>query len=122
LLNILEYDGRYADLCGITQEELERDFQPEIREIAWDRGIDCETYLDRLRRYYNGYRFSRKTLTVYNPYGLLNHFYQNGDFRPYWFETVASTFLIKLIEDHQRINILGPKQTDAVVPEVFGET
>jgi hypothetical protein len=101
----LSLDGRYADLCGITQEELERDFAGEIGEIARERGTDRETYLERLRRYYNGYRFSRNPLTVYNPYGLLNHFYQDGDFRPYWFETATPSFLIKLIEE-QRINIL----------------
>ncbi|MDR1933756.1 MAG: ATP-binding protein [Spirochaetales bacterium] len=96
----------YADLCGITQEELERDFAPEIEDVARTTGRDRETYLEDLRRFYNGYRFSEKPLTVYNPFDLLNHFFQEGKFLPYWFETGTPTFLIKLIEN-QNIDIAG---------------
>jgi hypothetical protein len=101
----LTLDQRYADICGITQEELELNFQPEIKDILESTGKSRETYLDELRRYYNGYRFSEKVLTIYNPFGLLNHFYQNGKFLPYWYETGTPTFLINLIIK-QKINII----------------
>ncbi|GMO47168.1 MAG: ATP-binding protein [Termitinemataceae bacterium] len=101
----ISLDARYADICGITQKELQRDFKPEIKKIVQASGANKKEYLDRLRRYYNGYRFSEKELTVYNPYGMLNHFYMNGKFLPYWFETGTPSFLIKLIEE-QHINIL----------------
>ncbi|MDR0551285.1 MAG: ATP-binding protein, partial [Spirochaetaceae bacterium] len=95
----------YADLCGITQEELERDFVPEIDAVLQEKNRDRETYLAELRRFYNGYRFSGKALTVYNPFGLLNHFADGGTFSPYWYETGTPTFLLKLIAN-QNINIL----------------
>jgi hypothetical protein len=57
-----------------------------------------------LRRFYNGYRFSGKALTVYNPFGLLNHFVDGGTFSPYWYETGTPGFLVKLIIG-QKINI-----------------
>ncbi|MDR0582892.1 MAG: ATP-binding protein [Treponema sp.] len=101
----ISLDGRYADICGISQEELERDFAPEIAEIAREKNIAAGDYLDRLRRFYNGYRFSEKPETLYNPFGLLNHFYNNGRFDSYWFATGTPSFLIKLIEE-QHINIL----------------
>jgi hypothetical protein len=101
----ISLDGRYADLCGITQAEFERDFTPEIAEIVQESGKSRETYLEQVKRYYNGYRFSEKPMTVYNPFGLLNHFNTGGKFLPYWFQTGTPAFLIKLIED-QRINIL----------------
>jgi hypothetical protein len=43
---------------------------------------------------------------VYNPFGLLNHFYNRGTFDTYWFSTGTPTFLIKLIE-RQKIDIVG---------------
>ncbi|MDR3171423.1 MAG: ATP-binding protein [Treponema sp.] len=101
----LTLDPRYAALCGITQDELEQNFEPEIAAIVKNREWERNVYLDRLRRFYNGYRFSRKPLTVYNPFGLLSHFDQEGEFLPYWYETGTPTFLIKLIEE-QRIDIL----------------
>jgi hypothetical protein len=101
----LTLDPRYADICGITHEEIERNFEPEIKEILENNGINREAYFDKLRRYYNGYRFSEKLLTVYNPFGLLNHFDKDGRFLPYWYETGTPTFLINLIIK-QKINIL----------------
>ncbi|MHB9293708.1 hypothetical protein Holit_02838 [Hollandina sp. SP2] len=56
--------------------------------------------------FYNGYRFSKKADTVYNPFGLLNHFNDHGEFDTYWFSTGTPTFLIKLIEA-QKIDIIS---------------
>lgn len=102
----LSLDPRYADICGITQEEMEQNFAPEIGMITEAAGKSRETYLDELRRFYNGYRFSEATLRVYNPFGLLNHFDKNGKFLSYWYDTGTPTFLVKLITE-QKINILG---------------
>ncbi|GHU53690.1 hypothetical protein FACS1894200_14170 [Spirochaetia bacterium] len=101
----LTLDSRYADICGITQEELEQNFGPEIDEVLQNTGKNRETYLDELRRFYNGYRFTEKPLTVYNPFGLLQHFDTNGKFTTYWYNTGTPTFLIKLIVN-QKINII----------------
>ena len=95
----------YGDLCGITQREMETCFQKEIGRIITENGLDRQEYMDKLRRFYNGYRFSKKDLTVYNPFGLLNHFDNNGDFGAYWFATGTPTFLLKLMEE-QKIDIL----------------
>jgi hypothetical protein len=101
----LTLDPRYADLCGITQEEMEQNFAPEIEAVLENTDKNRETYLGELRRFYNGYRFSEKLLSVYNPFGLLNHFDKNGKFLPYWYETGTPTFLINLIIK-QKINIV----------------
>ncbi|GHU40867.1 ATPase AAA [Spirochaetia bacterium] len=104
-LDDLTLNPRYADLCGITQEEMERNFAPEIDAVLQDTGKNRETYIEELRRFYNGYRFSRKPITVYNPFGLLNHFDKSGEFLSYWYNTGTPTFLIKLIAG-QKINII----------------
>ncbi|MDR3013450.1 MAG: ATP-binding protein [Chitinispirillales bacterium] len=103
-LSDLTLDSGYADICGVTQEELEQNFGSEIETILESTGKSREEYMENLRDYYNGYRFSKKPLKVYNPFGLLHHFDQCGDFFPYWYETSTPTFLIKLVTD-QKIDI-----------------
>jgi hypothetical protein len=95
----MTFDTRYADICGLTQEELETDFGPEIDGVLESTGRSREEYMDKMRRFYNGYRFSDAKLTVYNPFGLLNHFESNGNFRPYWYRTATPTLLTDLIND-----------------------
>jgi len=100
----LTLDPRYADICGMTHEEIEKEFSPEIEAIVENTGKNRAEYIEELRRYYNGYRFSKKPLSVYNPFGLLNHLDKGGDFFPYWYETGTPTFLINLIVK-QKLNI-----------------
>jgi hypothetical protein len=102
----LSLDPRYADICGITQEEMEENFGPEIDTVLKDSGKNREEYMGEMRRFYNGYRFSPKPLSVYNPFGLLNHFDKSGEFLSYWYETGTPTFLIRLIIK-QKINIIN---------------
>jgi hypothetical protein len=104
-LDDISLESRYADLCGITQEELETFFPEEIEEYSAANGLSPKEYLQQLRSFYNGYRFSEKPLTVYNPFGLLHHFNKEGKFIPYWYESGTPTFLLKLIEA-QHIDLL----------------
>ena len=103
-LDDITFDSRYAEICGLTQDETEQNFKPEIEAILEKTGKRREKYIEELRLYYNGYRFSEETITVYNPFGLLNHFNKDGKFLPYWYETGTPTFLINLIAK-QKLNI-----------------
>ncbi|MDR0307393.1 MAG: AAA family ATPase [Chitinispirillales bacterium] len=102
----LTLDQRYGDICGLTQNEVEQNFVSEIETILKDTSRNREDYIEKLPRYYNGYRFSKKPLTVYNPFGLLKHFDSGGEFLPYWYETGTPAFLVKLITK-QKINIVN---------------
>jgi len=70
-------------------------FEPEINEYSARYG-GKEEYLARLKNYYNGYKFSGKANSVYNPVSLMNHF-GDGNFRAYWAETGTPSFLAKYI-------------------------
>jgi hypothetical protein len=105
-LTDISLSPNYYDICGFTQKELETEFYPEIDGILQNKQLAKDEYLDKLKNIYNGYRFSKKADTVYNPFGLLNHFNNNGEFATYWFSTGTPTFLIKLIEA-QKIDILN---------------
>jgi hypothetical protein len=101
----LTLDPRYADICGLTQEEFEANFGPEIDSVLEKNGRNREEYLDDMRRFYNGYRFSKASLTVYNPFGLLKHFNSGGEFSEHWYETATPSFLVDLIEK-RKVNVL----------------
>ena len=103
-LTDITLDEDYAEICGFTQEELEHCFEPQISEILVGTGDQRGAYLDKVRRYYNGYRFTSKPTTVYNPYCTLQHLRDKGEFSEYWYESGTPNYLVKLIKD-QRINV-----------------
>ena len=87
----------YCDICGITQEELESCFEPEIDAYAPKHG-GREKYLEKLKAYYNGYYFTEEKAAVYNTYGILNHFDASSKFAPYWSMSGEPSFLRKYLE------------------------
>jgi hypothetical protein len=87
----------YCDICGITQDELEEYFAPEIDTYAQKHG-GREKYLDRLKDFYNGYFFTKKKLSVYNTYGILNHFDEGAEFAPYWSVSGSPSMVLKYLE------------------------
>jgi hypothetical protein len=106
----------YADICGIRQDELERDFKDGIAKYAEVNGLPANVYKERLRVIYDGYRFTDKELTVYNPFGLIKHFMDDGKFAPYWFESGSPTFLYRLMKE-QNFDILDLEDCEMNVNE-----
>ncbi|MDD5708421.1 MAG: AAA family ATPase [Kiritimatiellae bacterium] len=49
-----------------------------------------------MKEWYNGYRFTKRDVRVYNPFSTLLVLKQK-EFINYWFETGTPTFLINLI-------------------------
>jgi len=84
----------YCDICGVTQEELESNFEVEIEMYSQKYGGQ-ENYLDKLREYYNGYFFTREPISVYNTYGILNHFDKSAIFEQFWSRSGWPSFAIK---------------------------
>jgi len=90
-------DPDYCDICGITQADLEKFFDYEISGFAEKYG-GKENYIQELKGYYNGYCFTENKVSVYNPYGILNHFDNNAKFTPYWSLSGAPSFVLKYLE------------------------
>ncbi|MCL2442838.1 MAG: ATP-binding protein [Treponema sp.] len=93
----ISMEPEYCDICGVTQEELESCFAPEIEMYAQKYGGRLN-YLDKLREYYNGYFFTEENVSVYNIYGLLNHFDSGAKFAPFWSISGWPTFAVKYFE------------------------
>ena len=94
----ISMDEDFAGICGITQEELERVFSPEIDALAQKRGMTRGDCLARLKKLYDGYHFSKNSPDIYNPFSLINAF-SKRDFGKYWFGTGTPTFLVRRIKE-----------------------
>ena len=99
-LNELSLHPRYAGLCGYTQEELENNFKDYIDDAAKDLSLSKVDLLEKIKYWYNGYRFSENGVKVYNPFSTLL-FFDTHQFKAHWFETGTPTFLVDLIEQKQ---------------------
>ena len=99
-LNDLTMDTRYAELLGYTQQELERYFVDRINILAEHEQLNINELLDKIKHWYNGYRFSKENTSVYNPFSTLLLFDKN-DFANHWFTTGTPTFLLNIIKKNK---------------------
>ena len=102
LLNV-SMQPEYAAICGITEEEFERDMASDIAILAEKYGCTNEDMLGKLKQQYDGYRFSEESPDIYNPFSLLKCFKQKK-IDSYWFESGTPTFLIRQMQ-HFRTDI-----------------
>ena len=94
-------DARFATMLGNTQEELEENFAEHIEHVCLEQKIDKAELLDKLKLWYNGYRFEEDAEPVYNPVSIGKFFESGGKFKNYWFETGTPSFLLKLAKKQQ---------------------
>ena len=85
-------------ICGITQNELEKKFKPEIESFMQKQKTDYNTMIHRLKQKYDGYLFSSDGQNVYNPFSLLNAF-ADLKLNDYWFATGTPTFLVNYLKE-----------------------
>jgi hypothetical protein len=105
-LQDLSMNGQYADLLGYTQAELEQNFAGHLERFSAALGCSPETVRAKLALRYNGYRFSRQEVSVYNPFSILNALGEQ-EFGDYWFTSGTPTFLINLLkQEHYELPAL----------------
>lgn len=92
----MNYD--YSTLCGITREELTATFIPEIEIMAQANDLSFEEVVETMARQYDGYHFHYNGKGVFNPFSVLNSFF-NKEFNNYWFQTGTPTFLVELLQE-----------------------
>ena len=97
-LKDISLNETYAGICGITQKELESNFQPEIQALAQKQGFDYHQALAALKQWYDGYLFHPAGEGMYNPYSILNAF-DDKEIKSYWFGTGTPTFLVNFLKE-----------------------
>lgn len=95
----ISLDDEYSDLCGISEDEMERYLRSGIERFAVSYDIDYLNAKARLKKYYDGYHFSRKLIDVYNPFSLLNCL-SASRLTSRWFQTGSSRYLLERLRDN----------------------
>lgn len=114
--NDISMSARYEALCGITTEELERYFAEPIALMAKKYKYTIEEMKLVLKQQYNGYHFSDELTDIYNPFSLINAFFNNR-MDDYWFRSGTPTYLQTLLQhNHEGINDLTGKYYE---PKMF---
>lgn len=83
--------AEFNEICGISQEELESNFPQEL----------AASNPEKIKEWYNGYRWNIAGNTVYNPFSILNFFSGKGEFRNFWFSTGTPSFLMKMCKEQK---------------------
>lgn len=88
----------FSAICGITENELKSSFYSEITALAEANDLSEESAFLKLKQKYDGYCFSERGTSVYNPFSLLNVF-AGKVFRDFWYATGTPTFLVKYLKE-----------------------
>ena len=98
-LTNISFLPEYAALCGITEEEIGENFQPELEKMAKRNNWTVQETHANLKDYYDGYHFSDDNMVdIYNPYSLINALAQSK-LRNFWASSGATSLLSKFVKD-----------------------
>ena len=98
-LSNISFEPQYAAICGISQDEVEENFMPEIEQMADVNGWTTDETLGKLKDYYDGYHFGRRNMVdVYNPFSLINALNEK-DLKSYWASSGSTSLLPKFVGD-----------------------
>ena len=98
-LSNISFEPEYAAICGITKEEVLRDFKPEINKLATRKGWTFDEAVAQLTAYYDGYHFCHENMIdVFNPFSLINAL-ADSKLRNYWASSGATSLLPKFVDN-----------------------
>lgn len=98
----ISFDNRFATMLGYTQEEMENNFGYWLMPFAEREKTPYSEYLEKLKMWYNGFRFHVQALSVYNPISLSHFIIKDGEFANYWFTTGSTSFMPKLVSKYDK--------------------
>ena len=90
-------DPAFADICGITEQELATVLWKDVEMLAKSNNVSTETMFEKLKLQYDGYHFSENSTGLFNPFSLLKAF-QQKKVSCYWFESGTPSFLIRQMQ------------------------
>jgi hypothetical protein len=79
----------FNEICGISQKELDAYFPKELELYG----------KEKIKEWYNGYKWDIDGETLYNPFSILSFFYNKGKFQNYWYSTGTPSFLMKMCRE-----------------------
>ncbi|MDE7419215.1 MAG: ATP-binding protein [Muribaculaceae bacterium] len=97
-INDISFDDEFADVCGITEVELLGNFKEGINRLSREYNVSYDKACTRLKKNYDGYRFSPAGSDIYNPWSVLNCL-QKGRIGNYWNATGTATIVAETLRD-----------------------
>ena len=89
---------KYANICGITKEDLRKHFNEHIEYLVSLDGFDSyERVNDGILEWYDGYSWDGETRVI-NPFSLL-YFFCEKKFSGFWYASGTPKFLLDLIKN-----------------------
>lgn len=95
-LRDITFSDEFSEICGITEKELNENFQSGINAIAQYNDVSTDEAHQMLKKNYDGYRFTRNGKEIYNPWSILNAM-EEKDISNYWSRTGKPTILAEAI-------------------------
>ncbi|MDE7466495.1 MAG: ATP-binding protein [Muribaculaceae bacterium] len=94
----ISFTRQFAGICGISEEELTENFQEGIKALAEENERTLEEEILELKRWYDGYHFSKKSPDIYNPFSILQVLaYRN--YSNYWISSGKPTLLAEQLKN-----------------------
>jgi len=101
-LKDISQENDYSTLCGATEQEIHDELDVYVQQMADANDMTKIECYKKLKIWYEGYHFSKNSVDIYNPFGLMRAL-DSKEFKEYWFETGTPTFLVKEIKKHNMI-------------------
>lgn len=102
-------DEHYSSCFGFTE--------PEVQAMAAYYGLAEKA--EEIKAWYDGYKFGETE--IYNPWSVINYFYNKGAAKPYWVQTSQNLALQELLQSLNEetcanlSSLLGGAEVEAVV-------
>jgi hypothetical protein len=87
----------FCDICGLTAQELHKNFDIAVEQLAKANNQTKEQAYEELERRYDGYHFCENTIGIYNPFSILWTLSESR-YGSYWFSTGTPTYLMELMK------------------------
>ncbi len=109
----ISMEPKWADLIGVTHQELIEHYAPYISAAAKRLGTSEEQFLEELARHYDGFCFDQQAaVKLYSPYALNNFFMQITDddqfipiFENFWMNSSLTTAGLRTILKSRKIDL-----------------
>lgn len=99
-LKDVSLEEEYSAICGITEDEMLQHLRPGIEKFAKAYNLDYDGAVARLKKYYDGYHFSRELTDIYNPFSLLSCL-NASRLTSKWFQSGSSRYLLNQLKSNK---------------------
>lgn len=89
----ISQEPAFAAMLGYTEQEFRDNFADYISIAAEKLHLSREAFIEKMKKWYDGFRFTASAVSVFNPVSV-GQFFRNNAFRNYWYATGTPTFLV----------------------------